>query len=29
VTLLDIAWGTILTGITASAGALAALKFAK
>ena len=27
VTLLDIAWGTILTGITASAGALAALKF--
>ncbi|MBW8708206.1 MAG: DUF2177 family protein, partial [Alphaproteobacteria bacterium] len=29
VTLLDIAWGTILTGITASAGAFAALKFAK
>ncbi len=29
VTLLDIAWGTILTGVTASAGALAALKFAK
>jgi len=29
VTLLDIAWGTILTGITASAGALAALRFAK
>ncbi len=29
VTLLDIAWGTILTGNTASAGALAALKFAK
>jgi uncharacterized membrane protein len=27
VTLLDIAWGTILTGATASAGALAALKF--
>ncbi|HKY19518.1 MAG TPA: DUF2177 family protein [Rhizomicrobium sp.] len=27
VTLLDIAWGTILTGVTASAGALAALKF--
>ena len=29
VTLLDIAWGTFLTGVTASAGALAALKFAK
>jgi uncharacterized membrane protein len=29
VTLLDIAWGTILTGITASAGTLAALRFAK
>jgi uncharacterized membrane protein len=29
VTLYDIAWGTILTGITASAGAFAALKFAK
>ena len=29
VTLLDIAWGTILTGITASAGALAALRFAR
>ena len=29
VTLLDIAWGTILTGLTASAGALAALRFAK
>jgi len=29
VTLLDIAWGTILTGITASAGALAALKFTR
>jgi uncharacterized membrane protein len=29
VTLLDIAWGTILTGITASAGAFMALKFAK
>jgi len=29
VTLLDIAWGTILTGITASAGAFAALRFAK
>jgi uncharacterized membrane protein len=29
VTLLDIAWGTILTGATASAGALAALKLAK
>lgn len=29
VTLLDIAWGTILTGVTASAGALAALKFAR
>ncbi|HKQ45643.1 MAG TPA: DUF2177 family protein [Rhizomicrobium sp.] len=27
VTLLDIAWGTILTGVTASAGALAVLKF--
>lgn len=29
VTLLDIAWGTILTGITASAGALAALRLAR
>jgi uncharacterized membrane protein len=29
VTLLDIAWGTFLTGATASAGALAALKLAK
>ncbi|MCX7281432.1 MAG: DUF2177 family protein [Alphaproteobacteria bacterium] len=29
VTLLDIAWGTILTGITASAGALVALRFAR
>jgi uncharacterized membrane protein len=29
VTLLDIAWGTILTGITASAGAWAALRFAR
>jgi uncharacterized membrane protein len=29
VTLLDIAWGAILTGITASAGALAALRFAR
>ncbi len=29
VTLLDIAWGTVLTGVTASAGTLAALKFAK
>jgi uncharacterized membrane protein len=29
VTLLDIAWGTILTAVTASAGALAALKLAK
>ncbi len=29
VTLFDIAWGTVLTGVTASAGALAALKFAK
>jgi uncharacterized membrane protein len=29
VTLYDIAWGTILTGITASAGAFAALRFAK
>ena len=29
VTLLDIAWGTILTGITASAGALAALRFVR
>ncbi len=29
VTLYDIAWGTILTGITASAGAFAALKFAR
>ena len=29
VTLLDIAWGTVLTGITASAGALAALRFAR
>ena len=27
VTLLDIAWGTVLTGITASAGAIAALRF--
>lgn len=27
VTLLDIAWGTILTGVTASAGAFAALRF--
>ena len=27
VTLADIAWGTILTGITASAGAVAALRF--
>ena len=29
VTLLDIAWGTILTGITASASALVALRFAR
>jgi uncharacterized membrane protein len=29
VTLLDIAWGTILTGVTASAGALAALKLVR
>jgi uncharacterized membrane protein len=29
VTLLDVAWGTILTGVTASAGTLAALKFAR
>jgi uncharacterized membrane protein len=29
VTLFDIAWGTILTGVTASAGALAALKLAR
>ena len=29
VTVLDIAWGTILTGITASAGALVALRFAR
>ncbi|MBA2587517.1 MAG: DUF2177 family protein [Alphaproteobacteria bacterium] len=29
VTLYDIAWGTILTGITASAGAFSALRFAK
>jgi uncharacterized membrane protein len=27
VTLLDMAWGTVLTGATATAGALAALKF--
>jgi uncharacterized membrane protein len=27
VTLLDMAWGTVLTGVTAAAGALAALKF--
>jgi uncharacterized membrane protein len=27
VTLLDMAWGTVLTGTTATAGALAALKF--
>jgi len=26
---MDIAWGTVLTGVTASAGALAALRFAK
>jgi uncharacterized membrane protein len=29
VTLLDIAWGTFLTGVTASAGALAALRLAR
>lgn len=29
VTLFDIAWGTVLTGIAASAGAVAALKFAR
>ena len=29
VTLIDIAWGSILTGVTASAGALAALKFVR
>ena len=29
VTLYDMAWGTILTGVTAGAGALAALKFAR
>jgi uncharacterized membrane protein len=29
VTLLDIAWGTVLTGITASTGAVAALKLAR
>jgi len=29
VTLLDVAWGAILTGITASAGAAAALKFVR
>jgi uncharacterized membrane protein len=29
VTLLDIAWGTLLTGVTASAGTLAALRFGR
>jgi uncharacterized membrane protein len=29
VTLLDAAWGTILTAITASAGAAVALKFVR
>jgi uncharacterized membrane protein len=29
VTLLDVSWGTILTAVTASAGALAALKLAR
>ena len=29
VTLLDVAWGAILTGITASAGAAAALRFVR
>ena len=29
VTLLDVAWGTVLTGITASAGALAARRFTR
>ncbi len=29
VTVLDMAWGTFLTGVTAGAGALAALKLAK
>ena len=29
VTVLDIAWGTVLTAITATAGTLAALKFAR
>jgi uncharacterized membrane protein len=29
VTLLDIAWGTFLTGVTASIGTLAALRFAR
>jgi uncharacterized membrane protein len=29
VTLLDIGWGTLLTGVTASAGALAALRFGR
>jgi uncharacterized membrane protein len=29
VTLLDIGWGTILTGVTASAGTLAALRFVR
>jgi uncharacterized membrane protein len=29
VTILDIAWGTVLTGATAGTGALAALKLAR